>query len=165
MSQPTNHFATLASLAMRRADARGHLDVLYEQGNVVLKGSFSKAGVFRGLHWQQPPHGQTKLIRVVSGEIRDFVADPTLDAPTLYHKRLGPEHGWVTIGEHLAHGFLALSDCEFEYLCHGAYNEAAEKAWSIIEPLQALGIAANPILSDKDKAARPMAIAQAICLD
>ena len=48
----------------RRHDSRGHLDVLYEQGDLVLKRSFSRAGVFRGMHLQSPPHQQTKLIRV-----------------------------------------------------------------------------------------------------
>ena len=160
-----NPFHALAGSSIRRADSRGHLDVLYEQGNVVLKGSFSRAGVFRGLHWQAPPHGQLKLIRVVCGEIRDFVADSSMDRPTLFHKRLTPAHGWVQIGEHLAHGFLALSDCEFEYLCHGAYCETAEKAWSITDALRSLSSDIQPMLSAKDQAAAPMHVGEVVCLD
>ena len=38
--------------------------------------SFSKSkNVFRGLHFQSPPHAQAKLIRVLSGSILDIVVD------------------------------------------------------------------------------------------
>jgi dTDP-4-dehydrorhamnose 3,5-epimerase len=158
-------FPGLETGAHRREDSRGHLAVLYEQGDLVLKRSFSRAGVFRGMHWQGPPSPQTKLIRVVRGRIQDFIVDPLAAAPHLFHKQLGPEHGWVRIGAEWAHGFYALSDCEFEYICHGAYDEAAEQAWSIAPFVRdELGIE-DAIYSAKDAAARPLAVADATCLD
>ncbi len=149
-------FRALDAAALRRQDGRGHLDVLYEQGEIVLKRSFSRAGVFRGMHWQRPPHAQTKLIRVVSGKILDFVADPT-EAPARLHRReLRPVDGWIQIDAHLAHGFYAMEDTEFEYLCLGAYNEAAESAFSILNFLQSrLGLS-KLTLSAKDTAAEPL---------
>jgi dTDP-4-dehydrorhamnose 3,5-epimerase len=158
-------FELLQPGAQRHADARGHLEVLHEQGHVVLKRSLSRAGVFRGLHWQAAPSPQTKLIRVVSGRIRDFVADAQTPSPHLYHRELGAEHGWVRIGPQWAHGFLALSDCEFEYLCDGAYDAAAERAWSIDAVLRDELRLPRPIYSAKDAAAPPLRPAAITCLD
>jgi dTDP-4-dehydrorhamnose 3,5-epimerase len=153
-----NPFKFLDAGAIRRQDSRGHLDVLYEQAEVVLKRSFSKAGVFRGMHWQRAPHAQTKLIRVASGRILDFVFDPA-ETPALLHRReLGPADGWVQIGAHLAHGFYAIEDTYFEYLCLGAYNESAESSYSIVDFLQSkLGLT-QLTLSPKDTAAAPIEV-------
>ena len=146
-------FQLLEPQAQRHADQRGHLDVLYEQGEVILKRSFSKAGVFRGMHWQRPPHAQTKLIRVAAGRILDFVVDPSEIPARLYRRELGPNDGWVQIKAHLAHGFYAIEDSEFEYLCLGAYNEGSESSFSIVEFLQSkLGLT-QLRLSAKDTAA------------
>lgn len=151
-------FIALGRAAKRHDDARGHLDVLYEQGNLVLKRSFSRSGVFRGMHWQRPPHAQTKLIRVVSGRILDFVVDPQSSECRLFYQELGAPDGWVLIGAHLAHGFYALQDTEFEYLCHGAYNAAAEASYSIAGFISArLGIR-DALYSAKDAAAPPLAV-------
>lgn len=154
-------FVVLDQAATRRVDSRGHLDVLYEQGEVVLKRSYSRAGVFRGMHWQRPPYVQTKLIRVASGRILDFVVDAESTERQLFYRELGPEDGWVQIGAHFAHGFYAMQDTEFEYLCHGAYNESAEQSYSIADFLsQRLGLR-NVILSAKDAAAAPLAVTSA----
>lgn len=147
--------------ATRFADARGHLDVLYEQGDVVLKRSFSHAGVFRGMHWQRPPHAQSKLIRVVSGRILDFVVNPQSAALHLFHRALGPDDGWVLVPANLAHGFYAQQDTEFEYLCHGAYAESAEHSYSILHHLADHHGIAAPIVSAKDAAAAALAVTAA----
>jgi dTDP-4-dehydrorhamnose 3,5-epimerase len=146
-------FKNLNIIAQRREDSRGYLDVLYEQGDVVLKRSFSRAGVFRGMHWQRPPHAQTKLIRVVSGRIFDFVVDLSETPIRLHQREIVPADNWVQIDSNLAHGFYATEDTEFEYLCVGAYNESAESSFSIVEFLESkLGLT-QLILSAKDKAA------------
>lgn len=151
-------FKILNANALRRNDSRGHLDVLYERGDVVLKRSFSNAGVFRGMHWQRPPHAQTKLIRIATGRILDFVVDPLEKPARLHWRELGPSDGWVQIDAHLAHGFYAMEDTEFEYLCHGAYNESAESSFSIVEFLQSkLGLT-QLSLSAKDTAAVTLAV-------
>jgi dTDP-4-dehydrorhamnose 3,5-epimerase len=134
-------------------DDRGYLDVLYEQGEVVLKRSFSRAGVFRGMHWQRPPHSQTKLIRVRFGRILDFIVNISEVPAQLHRRELGPADGWVQIDAHLAHGFYAMEDTEFEYLCLGAYNEGAESSFSVVDFLQSnLGLK-NLTLSVKDSGA------------
>lgn len=151
-----NPFKALDAFALRRQDNRGHLDVLYEQGEVVLKRSFSKAGVFRGMHFQRAPYAQTKLIRVASGRIIDFVVDPAETPPRLHRRELGAADGWVQIDAHLAHGFYTMEDTQFEYLCLGAYNEGAELSFSIVNFLQSkLGLT-HLTLSDKDIVAAPL---------
>ena len=148
-------FRPLEAQASRRTDDRGHLDLLFEQGEVVLKRSFSHAGVFRGMHWQRSPSAQTKIIRVVSGRILDFVMDPSEAAPRLHHRKIGPSDGWVLIGAEWAHGFYALEDTVFEYLCLGAYDEPAEACFSITDVLRdEFGL--EPLLSAKDRAAAPV---------
>ncbi len=151
-------FQLLEPRAKRHADQRGHLDVLYEQGKVVLKRSFSKAGVFRGMHWQRPPHAQIKLIRVESGRILDFVVDLSDSPLRLYRRELVPDDGWVQIDAHLAHGFYAIEDTDFEYLCIGEYNEGAESNFSITSFLQSTLGLTQFTLSAKDAAALPLEV-------
>ncbi|MCB2001142.1 MAG: dTDP-4-dehydrorhamnose 3,5-epimerase family protein [Rhodoferax sp.] len=151
----------LNQTATRFTDTRGHLDVLYEHGDVVLKRSFSRAGVFRGMHWQRPPHAQSKLIRVVSGRILDFVVDPQSEPRQLFHRELGPDDGWVLVAAELAHGFYAIQDTEFEYLCHGAYAESAEHSYSILHHLAEHHGIHGATVSAKDAAAAPLAVTAA----
>ncbi|CAM3177466.1 hypothetical protein SPAN111604_08585 [Sphingomonas antarctica] len=139
----------------RFEDARGWLQVLHESERCVLKRSFSKAGVFRGLHAQMTPSPQTKVIRVVSGLILDAVADLREASRPLETRELSPADGWVRIAPHYAHGFLAIEDTLFEYMCDGRYDEASEQAFAIGDELAAMGYD-SPILSAKDRAAPPL---------
>lgn len=151
-------FKQLNHSAVRHTDERGHLEILYEQGQVVLKRSFSKAGVFRGMHWQRPPHAQTKLIRVISGRILDFAVNPAQEPARLYRRELIPADGWIQIDANLAHGFYALEPSEFEYLCLGAYCEEAELSYSILAFLQSELKLSQLTLSTKDQSAQPLSV-------
>lgn len=151
-----DRFPTLQDGAAMREDDRGWLQVLYESDTVVLKRSFSRAGVFRGLHVQVEPSPQVKLIRVVSGRIIDFLVDLGDPAKIIHRKELGPADDWVRIAAHYAHGFYAIEDTVFEYVCDGGYDEANEKAFSIADHLlNELGLD-NLVLSDKDRASPPL---------
>ncbi len=151
-----DRFPTLQNDAEKRADNRGWLQVLYESESMVLKRSFSKAGVFRGLHVQMPPSPQVKLIRVVSGRIVDILVDVNDPQHVVHHQELTPADDWVRIGAHYAHGFYAREDTVFEYVCDGAYDEANEHGVSIRDWLRdTLGVE-NPILSAKDAASPPL---------
>jgi len=149
-------FVRLDQTTRRREDNRGWLEVLYESDTVVLKRSFSRAGVFRGLHVQQAPSAQVKVIRVVSGAIVDVVVSMDDPARELKTATLTPVDGWVRIGAEFAHGFYALEDTVFEYVCDGGYDEASEQAFSIAGRLPALLGVEAVILSDKDKGAPPL---------
>ena len=154
-------FVRLDHTAHRREDDRGWLEVLYESETMVLKRSFSRKGVFRGLHLQTGAASQTKVIRVVSGSIVDVVVDVEDPALQLKTTTLMPTDGWVQIEAQYAHGFYALEDTVFEYACDGGYDEAAEKAWSIADQLPSLLGVTTVILSDKDRAAPPLSSARA----
>src|ERR1700686_1139354 len=43
--------------------------------------SQSSYGVIRGLHYQLPPHAQTKIVRVVAGKVIDIAVDIRKDSP------------------------------------------------------------------------------------
>lgn len=149
-------FVRLDQTTHRREDNRGWLEVLYESDAMVLKRSFSRKGVFRGLHVQRAPSAQTKVIRVVSGSIVDVLVSMEDPSRELKTATLTPEDGWVRIGADYAHGFYALQDTVFEYVCDGGYDEASEEAYSIADRLPALLGVETVILSDKDRAAPPL---------
>jgi len=145
-------FPSVQDDAPRRADNRGWLQVLYESEHMVLKRSFSKAGVFRGLHVQIAPSLQTKLIRVVSGRIIDVIVSLDDPARVIHHQELTAANDWVRIDAHYAHGFYAVEDTLFEYVCDGGYDEANEQAFAINAYLaDVLGLS-EVIVSDKDRA-------------
>lgn len=149
-------FVRLDQTAHRREDNRGWLEVLYESEAMVLKRSFSKKGVFRGLHVQRAPSPQTKVIRVVEGSIVDVVVSMDDPSRALKATTLTPADGWVRIDAEYAHGFYALEDALFEYVCDGGYDEASEEAFSIVDRLPGLLGVETVILSDKDRAAPPL---------
>lgn len=75
--------------------------------------SYSKHGVLRGLHYQDSPHAQAKLVRVVEGEVWDVAVDLRRDSAT-YGQWFGAalsaknkRQMWIPAG--FAHGFLTLS--------------------------------------------------------
>lgn len=68
----------------------------------------------RGMHWQDPPHAEAKLVRVVAGAAYDVVADLRPDSPSYLGWQafeLSAENGSaLLIPEGCAHGFLTLCD-------------------------------------------------------
>ena len=76
--------------------------------------SRSSHGVLRGLHFQRPPYGQSKLVRAVIGEILDVVVD-IRRASNTYGKWLsvilsGQNKKQLFVPKGFAHGFVVLSD-------------------------------------------------------
>ena len=119
----------------------------------MLKTSESSPGVLRGLHWQKPPATQEKIIRVVSGEIIDFVAKPNDPDQKIFARRIYPDSGWVYINGEWAHGFYTHTGAVFEYLCIGSYDEDLETSLNIERVLQS-ELEINEVrLSVKDKSA------------
>jgi dTDP-4-dehydrorhamnose 3,5-epimerase len=149
-------FTSLDNEPLRFEDERGWLEVLYEKEDLVLKRSFSKSGVFRGLHWQRPPASQIKIIRVVSGAIMDVVVDMADTSRDIRTMDIDASSGWICIPENAAHGFYAREDTIFEYICHGAYQPDCEVALSVEPWLRKKLGDAGLILSDKDMAAQPL---------
>lgn len=118
--------------------------------------SFSKRGVLRGLHFQNPST-QGKLVFPLEGEIHDVVVDLRRSSKTFGQwlgARLSAEAKqqiWVPAG--FAHGFVVTSETALVvYKCTDSYNAKAE--WGIAWDDPDLGIewpVKDPVLSDKDK--------------
>ena len=95
--------------------------------------SKSKKGVIRGLHYQLPPFGQGKLVRVIKGSILDVVVDIRKSSPN-FGDWIGVELSsdnkkqlWIPEG--FAHGFLALSEgVELLYKTTNYYNSDSERS-------------------------------------
>lgn len=93
--------------------------------------SFSAYGVIRGLHYQRPPHAQSKLVRVVQGEILDVVVDLRAGSPS-FGKSFGIELSaenkkQLFIPRGFAHGFSVLSEtAQLAYKCGQFYNKQSE---------------------------------------
>lgn len=101
--------------------------------------SQSKYGVVRGLHFQKPPYAQSKLIRVLSGEILDVVLDLRHASPT-YGKTfsivLSCENKLqLLIPKGFAHGFSVLSEeAHVMYKCDALYNKESESGVLFNDP-------------------------------
>lgn len=76
--------------------------------------SKSSRGVLRGLHFQLAPYSQSKLVRVIEGEVLDVAVDIRIGSPTYGHhvavKLSGDNKRQLFIPRGFAHGFVVLSD-------------------------------------------------------
>lgn len=121
--------------------------------------SFSKKNVLRGLHYQQAPFAQAKLVRCVVGEVVDVAVDLRKASPTFgkHFKILlsGENKKQLFIPEGFAHGFLTLSDWALvAYQVDAYYAKDAEVTIRFDDRELAIdwGISEESIiLSDKDK--------------
>ena len=91
----------------------------------------TKRGTVRGLHFQYPPHAETKLVSCVRGRVFDVAVDLRSGSPTFlqWHAvELSAErHNSLLVPKGFAHGFQALEDdCELLYLTSTPYAQAAE---------------------------------------
>lgn len=121
--------------------------------------SASCYGVVRGLHYQRPPHTQSKLVRVVQGRVLDVAVDIRRGSPT-YGRHVavelsGENHRQLFIPRGFAHGFAVLSEhAVFQYKCDAYYAPESEAGIAWDDP--ALGICwqiarEQVILSAKDR--------------
>lgn len=118
--------------------------------------SLSSKGVLRGLHFQNPPYAQGKLVRVIKGSVLDIAVDIRKDSPT-YGQHFSIELTeknktivWIPPG--FAHGFLTLKDNTiFTYKCTGVYNKESEGAllWND-KDLNINWKVNDPLVSEKD---------------
>jgi len=148
-------------------DSRGYFMESYNKQTLLGLGininfiqdnqSSSSKGVLRGLHFQRPPHAQTKLVRVLSGTVLDVVIDLRRSEPTFgkhFAVEISAENKkQVLVPKGFAHGFIVLSDmAEVFYKCDEFYNRDADGGIHYTSAGIDWPIAADKlILSDKDK--------------
>jgi dTDP-4-dehydrorhamnose 3,5-epimerase len=141
----------------REAVLRQHgIDVAFVQENQSLS---VDRGVVRGLHFQSPPEGQAKLVRVGAGSILDVAVDIRAGSPT-YGRHVAvvlsaAEGNQLFVPEGFAHGFCTLEpNTEVVYKVNRYYSAEHDRGLAWNDP--ALGIAwpvADDValLSDKDR--------------
>ncbi len=97
-------------------------------------------GVVRGLHFQDYPHAQTKLIRVLEGVILDIVVDLRKGSPS-FKKVFGIELSaqnkkQLLVPKGFAHGYSVLSEtAEVFYKCDDFYHKECEGSVSFNDPV------------------------------
>lgn len=122
-------------------DSRGYFYESYNKAGFEKNGinitfnqdnqSKSSYGVIRGLHYQNNPHAQTKLIRAIEGVIYDVAVDIRKNSPS-YGKWFGVELSaenkkQLLIPHGFAHGFSVLSEtAAVMYKCDNFYAPDAE---------------------------------------
>ena len=103
-------------------------DVMFCQDNE----SKSTYGVLRGLHYQEPPFAQAKLVRVIQGSVLDVAVDIRKDSPT-FSKHIAIELNdqnkkQIFIPRGFAHGFVVLSETAvFAYKVDNYYNKESDR--------------------------------------
>lgn len=104
----------------------------YEVDFVQDNESKSSKGVLRGLHFQLPPHSQSKLVRVIEGAVLDVAVDIRKGSPS-FGKHVAVELSGVNrkqmfIPRGFAHGFLVLTDtATFGYKVDNYYSPECDR--------------------------------------
>ena len=134
----------------RQEDERGHFARTFcaeEFGARGLATSFvqtslsvsPRRGTLRGLHWQEAPHAEAKLVRCARGRIYDVALDLRADSH-IFRQHLGIElsataGGAIYLPAGVAHGFLTLEDdCEVHYAMSAPYVAAAGRGVRYDDP-------------------------------
>lgn len=144
--------------------ARGWCQKEFEAAGLVARicqvnvSSNKLAGTLRGMHYQIPPHGETKLVRCVRGALYDVIIDMREGSDT-FGKWFGVEltednNKMLYVPEQFAHGFITLVDnTEATYQVSEFYTPGSERgiryndpAFKIDWPMDA------KVISEKDVA-------------
>ena len=96
-------------------------------------------GTVRGLHFQQAPHSEMKLVTCIRGKVWDIAIDLRVDSPTFlsWHAEiLSAENNLaLIIPEGFAHGFQTLTDDVELLYCHSVlYNSNVEAGLNVADP-------------------------------
>ena len=138
----------------RREDARGFfarafctrelqahgLALAVAQSNVAFT---RRRGTVRGLHYQEPPATETKLVRCTQGAVLDVIVDLRPGSPTrLRHAAVeltAANHRALLVPPLCAHGYQTLTDdAEITYLVSEFYAPAQERGLRHDDPALAI---------------------------
>lgn len=119
----------------------------------------AKKGTLRGLHFQQSPMAQAKIVRVLQGTVMDVAVDLRKGSPTYLQwvsvELSGENKRQLFIPRGFAHGFVTLTDdIVFCYKVDNLYSKECDRSIRFDDPQIGVnwGIS-DPILSQKDLAA------------
>ena len=156
-------------------DPRGYFFEAYHQKEFYEQGitetfiqdnqSASSQGILRGLHFQKSPMAQSKLVRVLEGEIFDVAVDLRPDSPH-YRQWVGTSlsstnHHYLYVPMGFAHGFFVVSKKAIVlYKCNQFYSKEHDRSIAYNDPEININWPLNgvdPILSQKDMEAPNLA--------
>lgn len=151
-------------------DHRGYFMETYSQKDfeaMGLCGSFvqdnesftAKKGTLRGIHFQNAPMSQCKVVRVTHGAVMDLVIDLRKNSPSYLKWQLvelsAENKHMLYLPKGCGHGFVTLTDdVQFNYKVDALYSKEHDRSIRFDDPV--LGVdwgIAEPILSEKDKSA------------
>lgn len=150
-------------------DARGYFVRVYDEGTFQAHGLVSewkqvnqslskRRGTVRGLHFQRPPHAETKLVQAVVGTIFDVIVDLRRSSST-YGRWVAIElsdtnHRMLYVPKGLAHGYCTLTTAALvQYKVDSEYAPQAEGGVRWDDPeLNIPWPADRAFLSEKDRA-------------
>ncbi len=101
--------------------------------------SKSSKGVLRGLHYQLPPHAQTKLVRVIHGRVLDVAVDIRKNSPTFGQyvavELTSENKKQLLVPRGFAHGFVVLEDDTiFAYKVDNYYSPENDRGIAFKDP-------------------------------
>ncbi len=150
----------------RHSDKRGVLFEIFKESRnrhlgidcrfVQAHASTSERNVLRGLHYQQPPMAQAKLVTILRGHIWAVAVDLRPQSSTYLHWEgfdlLSDEHAQLYIPTGFAYGFVVRSvTADIVYMVSQEYSPSHECGIRWDDPLLCIdwGIEC-PILSERD---------------
>lgn len=138
----------------RLGDSRGFLSRIFCADELAVAGwqkpiaqinhtYTARQGTVRGMHFQQPPHSEMKLVSCLRGKVWDVAVDLRASSGTFlqWHaeKLSADNHRALLIPEGFAHGFQTLTDNVELLYCHSsAYCAEAESGLNPQEPKLAI---------------------------
>ena len=131
--------------------------------------SYSRdAYTLRGLHYQEPPFAQDKLVRVLRGRILDVAVDVRRGSPSFGRwvslELSAGAFNQILVPVGFAHGFLTLEpDTEVFYKVSAPYSSKHDRSIRFDDPAIAIDWPLNgqsPVLSAKDQNAPTLSEAQ-----
>lgn len=102
-----------------------------------------KKGTLRGLHFQEPPYAEVKIIRCTRGAIHDVIVDLRPESASFGRwfalELRADEHNLLYVPERFAHGYQTLTDeAEICYQTSVAYHPPAARGIRYDDPAFAI---------------------------
>ena len=150
-------------------DERGWFARIYDEGELEQNGlatrfaqgslAYNKErGTLRGMHYQEEPYAEAKLVRCISGAVHDVIVDLRPASPTFKRwvavELTAASGRMLYVPEGLAHGYLTLAnESETLYLISAPYAPEAARGVRWDDPAFGIAWPDEPrVLSEKDKA-------------
>lgn len=138
------------------ADSFAHAELDFVPRQSSLSTNLARY-TLRGMHWQDAPYGEQKLVRCVVGRIWDVALDLRPNSPTYRHwyaAELCADHGnALFLPRGVAHGFLTLTiDAVVEYLIDAPHTPGVAKGVRWSDPMFGIDWPHAPaVISQRDR--------------